>query len=98
MVLKHFFFEKNCNSSRPPGSKPWPLKGSTGTTNHCLINDVAALAWAANLAALEIHVPMAAAKNPNRPLAMVFDLDPGEGCDLVACLLLGCGCERCWDI
>jgi bifunctional non-homologous end joining protein LigD len=84
-----FFFEKNCNSSRPSWMKTVSIEGSTGTTNHCLINEAAALAWAGNLAALEIHVPMAAARNPNRPLAMVFDLDPGEGCDLATCASLG---------
>ena len=43
------------------------------------------LLWAANLAALELHVPLARAAAPDRPTAMVFDLDPGppaEDCGL----------------
>jgi bifunctional non-homologous end joining protein LigD len=83
-----FFFEKNCTPSRPPWIKTVSIEGTTGTTNHCLIDDAAALVWAANLAALEIHVPLALAKAPGRPLSMVFDLDPGEGCDLVTCASL----------
>ena len=38
---------------------------------------VAALVWAANMAALEIHAPMARADDIETPTMVVFDLDPG---------------------
>jgi bifunctional non-homologous end joining protein LigD len=52
-------------------------------------NGVATLAWFAQVAALELHVPQwrfrpdGKAANPDR---MVFDLDPGEGAGLPECV------------
>ncbi len=84
-----FFFEKRCPPHRPDWVDTATVVGTTGTVEHCVINDVAALLWAANLAALELHVPMARAKSPDRPTAVVFDLDPGEPATLIDCLRLG---------
>jgi hypothetical protein len=41
------------------------------------LDSVAALVWAANLAALEIHAPMALGADIESPTMCVFDLDPG---------------------
>jgi bifunctional non-homologous end joining protein LigD len=84
-----FFFEKRCPPHKPDWVKTADVVGTTGTVNHCVINDVATLLWAANLAAIEIHVPMALADRPARPTAMVFDLDPGEPATLINCIRLG---------
>ena len=84
-----FFFEKRCPQHKPDWVKVATVAGSTGEVEHCLMNDVATLLWAANLAALEFHVPMALADKPDRPTAMVFDLDPGAPATLVDCLTLG---------
>ena len=35
------------------------------------------MAWAANLAALEIHAPMARSVDIETPTMLVYDLDPG---------------------
>jgi bifunctional non-homologous end joining protein LigD len=43
------------------------------------------LAWAANLAALELHAPMARAADIDAPTMVVFDLDPGPGTSVVEC-------------
>jgi bifunctional non-homologous end joining protein LigD len=51
----------------------------------CLVQDLATLAWAVNLADLEMHVPLHRAKDLDRPDSVVFDLDPGAPADLVAC-------------
>src|SRR5690348_2282239 len=87
-----FFFEKNCPLHRPDWIKTARIL-STRTenkeVNHCLINDRAALLWVANLAALELHVPLAKADRPGRPTVMVFDLDPGAPATLVDCARLG---------
>jgi bifunctional non-homologous end joining protein LigD len=53
--------------------------------DYCVIDEVAALAWAANLAALELHVPMAHAAVPASPRAVVFDLDPGAPAGIAEC-------------
>ena len=43
------------------------------------------LVWAANMAALELHVPMAASDDLETPLAMVFDFDPGAPAAIKEC-------------
>ena len=84
-----FFFEKRCPPHKPDWVKTADVVGTTGTVNHCLINDVPTLLWAANLAAIEFHAPMAHADRPDRPTAIVFDLDPGAPATLLDCLQLG---------
>ena len=50
-----------------------------------LAQDLATLVWLANLAALELHVPLARAPALERPTAVVFDLDPGPPAGVVEC-------------
>jgi bifunctional non-homologous end joining protein LigD len=85
-----FFYEKNCPTHRPPWLRTARMPGRSGDgPEHCLINDPAALLWAANLASLELHVTMAKATAPDRPIAMVFDLDPGPPAGMADCVRLG---------
>lgn len=73
-----FFFEKRCPSHRPDWVQTAAVPSRhAGTIHYCRIEDLPTLMWTANLAAIELHVPMALAENPDRPIAMVFDLDPG---------------------
>jgi bifunctional non-homologous end joining protein LigD len=74
------------------GSGGWGSRTSRGkgtgpgdTVEYCVIDSPAALVWAANLAALELHAPMARAEDLDQPLAVVFDLDPGEPADILDC-------------
>ncbi len=76
------FFEKRCNAYRPDWVRTVRVAGQTAkdkTLDYCLIEDEPSLVWAANLAAIELHVPLALAAEPDRPTTMVFDLDPGDG-------------------
>ena len=57
--------------------------------HYCVLNEVAALAWAGNLAALEIHAPMAKAEDPDTPTMVVFDLDPGAPATITECCQVG---------
>ncbi len=76
------FFQKNCPSHRPA----WiPVADAPGGVRSCVIDEPAALVWAANLAALELHAPMARADDPDTPTAVVIDLDPGPPAGLQAC-------------
>jgi bifunctional non-homologous end joining protein LigD len=81
------FFEKRC----PPHAPDWMGTVQLGrddrekVVDHCDLADVAALAWAANLGALELHVPMGAAPDTTVPTAVVFDLDPGAPADVRTC-------------
>src|SRR3982750_1441905 len=90
-VEGEFFYEKNCPSHRPPWVKTAGVYSESNrrVMQFCLINDVATLVWAANLADLELHVPLAKAKAMDRPTQMVFDLDPGAPANLVQCCEVG---------
>jgi bifunctional non-homologous end joining protein LigD len=82
-----YFYEKRCPPHRPRWIRTTPIesKRAGGPVDYCLANDLPSLVWAANLADLELHVPLAPGRASNRPTAMVFDLDPGEGADIVRC-------------
>jgi bifunctional non-homologous end joining protein LigD len=80
------FFEKRCPGHRPPWVKvalgPGDRKGGI---EYCCIDEAAAMVWAANMAALEIHAPMALASDLNVPRALVFDFDPGAPAAIAEC-------------
>ncbi len=81
------FFEKRCAAHRPEWVRTLRVPTERGTPiDYCHLADVAALRWAANLAAIELHVPLALAAEPDRPTAMVFDLDPGPPAAAVDCV------------
>ena len=75
------FFEKNCPSHKPA----WIETVRMSDTTYCRIEEQAALVWTANLAAVELHPNLAVASNLERPTAIVFDLDPGPGTDVLTC-------------
>ncbi len=78
------FFEKRCPGHRPDWVPTVPLDADSAI-EACSIEEVPALVWTANLAALELHTPQATADDPWHPTAMVFDLDPGAPADVVDC-------------
>ncbi len=85
-VDKEFFFEKRCPAHRPKWVKTAELLREEGDRmTVCLVNDLEALIWVENLASLELHVPLAKARSPEKPDSMVFDLDPGDGSGIVDC-------------
>ena len=80
------FFEKRCPSHRPPWLPTAPGPGDhKGTIEYCEFDEPAALVWAANMAAIELHAPMALAADLETPRAVVFDLDPGPPAALREC-------------
>ena len=97
-VDAQFFFAKNA----PQGTPDWvrtvelPSPGSTknrDTINYPVADDLPTLVWAANLAALELHVPMWRVDAKDRALnpdLMVFDLDPGAPATIVECCEVAC--------
>ncbi len=80
------FFEKRCAAHRPDWVGTFEGPGDrNGTIGYCALDSVAALAWAANLAALEIHAPMARGADIDAPTLCVFDLDPGPRTGIREC-------------
>jgi bifunctional non-homologous end joining protein LigD len=53
--------------------------------DYCVVEDVATLVWAANLADIELHTSLSRAEAMEQPTAMVFDLDPGAPADILDC-------------
>jgi bifunctional non-homologous end joining protein LigD len=72
------FFEKRCPGHRPDWLPVAVGPGDNrGVIEYCVLDEPAALVWSANLAALELHAPMALAADLDTPRAVVFDFDPG---------------------
>jgi bifunctional non-homologous end joining protein LigD len=79
------FFEKNCPSHHPDWVDTAPGNEATGGTKGCVIKELPALVWLANLAALELHTHQWTLADPAHPTAMVIDLDPGEPATIIDC-------------
>ena len=87
------FFEKNVSRHAPQWVRTvrLPSPGSSAGSeaiDYPLLDDAAGLAWVANLAALELHVPqwkVGPRGGRHEPDLLVFDLDPGEGTSIVEC-------------
>jgi len=85
------FFEKQLASSAPDWLNRASITHRSGTTTYPIIDTVEGLAWIAQQAALEVHVPQwrfvpggrsgagEDAVDPGPATRLVFDLDPGEG-------------------
>jgi bifunctional non-homologous end joining protein LigD len=84
------FFEKQLASSAPDWLPRASVTHRSGTTTYPIIDSPTALAWIAQQAALEVHVPQwrfvaewtrsnAEQLKPGSATRLVFDLDPGEG-------------------
>lgn len=86
-VGKFFFYEKNCPPYRPEWVSTTPVMSERrgGVMNYCVVNNLASLVWMGNLADLELHTSLARAPSVEKPTVMVFDLDPGEGTNVIQC-------------
>jgi len=71
-IGKKAFFQKNA----PAGTPDWILTSLQHETRHLLIEDRPALAFLANLAVIEIHMPLATVDDMMHPDLAVIDLDP----------------------
>jgi bifunctional non-homologous end joining protein LigD len=82
-----FFYEKQCPSHRPDWVKTTevPSQREEGKIDYCLMNDLPALVWAANLADLELHTFLHRAPAITRPTSLAFDLDPGAPANMAHC-------------
>ncbi|MDP1820198.1 MAG: non-homologous end-joining DNA ligase [Acidimicrobiales bacterium] len=80
------FFEKRCPSHRPEWIGTFLGPGDrNGTIGYCALDSTASLAWAGNMAALELHAPMARGADIEAPTMCVFDLDPGAPAGITEC-------------
>ena len=105
-----FFFEKHLADHAPPWihHRSVPSTSKDGPIDYPVISDRPSLVWVANLAAIELHVPLwhfgRRRVLPAPPDHMVFDLDPGGGTSIVECCrvaqlvaeILDEGRSGCW--
>ena len=82
------FFQKQSPAHRPEWVRTATLPAGSKKIDYTLADDLPTLVWLANLAAIELHTPLALADAHDRPTSMVFDLDPGEGTDVLDCARL----------
>jgi bifunctional non-homologous end joining protein LigD len=80
------FFEKRCPKRHPAWLETAEVPyGERKKITYCMANNLETLIWLGNLASIELHVPMAKADAPDNPDSVVFDLDPGDGADVLDC-------------
>jgi bifunctional non-homologous end joining protein LigD len=79
------FFQKQAPAHRPEWVRTVTEPAQRKPIDYVLANDLATLVWLANLAAIELHVPLARVPAIERPTAVVFDLDPGAPASIVEC-------------
>jgi bifunctional non-homologous end joining protein LigD len=84
-----FFYEKNCPQHRPEWVRTADVQLASKSITFCLCEDTATLVWLGNLADIELHTSLSRVEAMERPTMMVFDLDPGEGADIVQCCEVG---------
>lgn len=79
------FFQKNLGGGTPHWVHRATLHHSDSDNVYPIANDRPTLAWLAQIAALEVHVPQwrfDGDEHPLNPDRIVFDLDPGPGVEL----------------
>ncbi|WP_241728039.1 ATP-dependent DNA ligase, partial [Dietzia sp. DQ11-38-2] len=78
------FFEKNLPSHTPDWVSRVAIEHSSRTVTYPVLDSPATLAWFAQQAALELHVPQWTLTDgePGRTRRIVIDLDPGQDVDL----------------
>jgi bifunctional non-homologous end joining protein LigD len=79
------FFQKQAPAHRPEWVRTATVASASKPIDYTLADDLPTLVWLANLAAIELHVPLARAEAIERPTALVFDLDPGAPATIIEC-------------
>jgi bifunctional non-homologous end joining protein LigD len=81
------FYEKDAPRFTPEWVQTFPVPRRSGGRDirYIVVNDLPTLVWLANLASLELHPFLHCVPHLQRPTHVVFDLDPGEGSDILTC-------------
>jgi bifunctional non-homologous end joining protein LigD len=81
------FYEKDAPKYTPAWVHTTDVPRQSGgkPIRYICIDDLPTLVWCANLASLELHPFLHRARELRCPTSVVFDLDPGEGANLVTC-------------
>ena len=74
------FWQKQLPSHAPGWVPRWdnPEAGAAQTTTYLVVDEPAALVWAANFGALEWHAWTSKVEHPDLPTYVLLDIDPGD--------------------
>ena len=79
-VHRQGFWQNECR-----GAPAWLRTAEIRGQRFCVVDDVRSLVWLANLGTVELHPFLSRADEPDRPTALVLDLDPGAPADVLDC-------------
>jgi bifunctional non-homologous end joining protein LigD len=81
------FWQKACPEHRPPWLATTPVysRDKQADIDFCVIEDLPGLLWAVNVGSIELHTSLHLRSDLHRPTTLAFDLDPGEGVDVIGC-------------
>jgi bifunctional non-homologous end joining protein LigD len=81
------FWQKACPEHRPEWVRTAPVwsRDKQANIDYCVVNDLPTLLWAVNIGSIELHTSLHLIHDLQRPTAMAFDLDPGEGVGVLEC-------------
>jgi bifunctional non-homologous end joining protein LigD len=83
------FFQKHTPTHAPEWVRTVTLGSERKPIDYTVVDEEPTLVWLANLAAIELHTPLARAEAVDRPTTLVFDLDPGAPATIVECCRVG---------
>ena len=86
-IAGEFFWEKDAPSFTPDWVKRFPVPRREGgpDIHYVVANDARTLAWLASVGGFEIHAFLHEIPDVDVATHVVFDLDPGEGADILDC-------------
>jgi bifunctional non-homologous end joining protein LigD len=77
-VHRQGFWQNECR-----GAPEWLATATIRGQRFCVVDDVDSLLWIANLGTVELHPFLFRVEEPERPTALVLDLDPGPPAGLL---------------
>ena len=93
------FYEKDAPRYTPDWIRTFnvPRRSGEAVIRYIVIDDLPTLVWCANTANLELHPFLHKAPHIDRPTAVAFDLDPGEGTDVLTCATVAFWLKEVFD-
>lgn len=81
------FWQKACPEHRPAWVATAPVwsRDKQADIDFCVVEDLATVLWAVNIGSIELHTSLHERDDLHRPATLAFDLDPGEGVDVLGC-------------
>jgi bifunctional non-homologous end joining protein LigD len=77
-VHRQGFWQNECR-----GAPDWLATATIRGQRFCVVDDLDSLLWVANLGTIELHPFLFRVEEPDRPTALVLDLDPGPPAGLI---------------